>query len=133
MIGIDTNVLLRYLLADDGRQSPRAVRLIDRECSPTNPALVSNVVLAEAVWYLDIKLKRPKQEMIDALWAILDNPHLAFENSDALELALQEYELGPADFADYLVGMIAAARGAASTVTFDRDAAKRPPFTLLTP
>jgi predicted nucleic-acid-binding protein len=133
LIGIDTNVLLRYLLDDDGDQAPRAIRLIDQECSPTSPALVTNAVLAEAVWYLDLRLKRPKREIIDALWALLDNPHLAFEDSDAVENAVQEFEVGPADFADYLIAMSAAAHGATTTATFDQDAAKRPPFSLLTP
>jgi predicted nucleic-acid-binding protein len=131
VIGIDTNVLLRYILEDDGDQSPRAGKLIDRECSPEDPALVTNIVLAEAVWFLDLKLKRPKSQIVEVLWAILDNAHLAFENADAVEQALQEYETGPADFADCLIAMTADANGASSTATFDKDAAKRPPFQLL--
>ncbi len=89
MIGIDTNILLRYVLHDDGVQSPRAVKLIDQECAPDNPALVTTIVLVETVWYIDQKLGRPKGEIVDMLWALLDNLHMTFESPDALEKAVR--------------------------------------------
>jgi len=131
MIAVDTNILLRYVLADDTKQTARVTRLIDRDCAPDRPALLPNVVLAEAIWYISQRLKRPKPEIVEMLWALLDNLHLTFESRSAVEQAVQEYETGPADFADYLIGTTAAACGATPTFTFDRDAALRAPFALL--
>ena len=67
MIAVDTNVLLRYVLSDDHKQSPLAVHLIDKNCSPQNPALVPDIALAEVAWVLIRKRKRPKSEIVEML------------------------------------------------------------------
>ena len=131
MIAVDTNVLLRYVLSDDHDQSPLAVELIDKNCSLQEPALVPNIALAEVVWVLIRNRKRPKFEIVEMLWDLLDNAHLTFESRDAVERAVEEYEAGPADFADYLIATSAAVHAASPTYTFDVDAARRPPFKLL--
>lgn len=131
MIAVDTNVLLRYVLSDDYDQSPLAVELIDKNCSLQDPALVPNIALAEVVWVLIRNRKRPKFEIVEMLWDLLDNAHLTFESRDAVEQAVEEYEAGPADFADYLIATSAAVHDASPTYTFDVDAARRPPFKLL--
>lgn len=131
MIAIDTNVLLRYLLNDDGLQSRAARRFLNETCSTSDPAFVHDVVLAEIVWVLRRKPSSNRQEIGGTLRKILGNEHLAFSDEGAFAAAIDAYELGPADFAEYLVAASARNRGVAPTVTFDRDAAKSPAFMLL--
>ena len=52
MLGVDTNVLIRYLIRDDQPQYEKARRLIDREVTKGEPVLVSLLVLLEAEWVL---------------------------------------------------------------------------------
>lgn len=89
MIGIDTNVLLRYLLDDDITQSPIARDLI---ASHTD-VLVSNVVLAEAVWTLTGKKYRAKPvDIIRTLNLLFQEPAIVFENAQTVWSALQMFE-----------------------------------------
>jgi len=131
MIGIDTNILLRYVLDDDDGQARAARRLIDRACSPLEPALVHAVVVAELVWVLQGRGAGARTEISRTLRELLDNAHLAFRDSDALAAAVDAYEEGPADFPEYFIAASAQARGAVTTYTFDRDAARSPALSLL--
>jgi predicted nucleic-acid-binding protein len=130
VIAVDTNVLLRYLLDDEASQSKAARHLLDETCSASDPAFVHDAVLAEIVWVL--RRKRPaRQEIATMLRHILDHEHLAFADEAAFAAAIDAYERGPADFAEYLVAASARNRGMMPTVTFDEAAAKSPAFLLL--
>ena len=61
MIGVDTNIVLRYLLVDDIKQHRMAVKLIDESCSEHEPAFISDVVLAEIAWFLTRRLRLPRE------------------------------------------------------------------------
>lgn len=131
MIAIDTNVLLRYLLNDDDTQSEAARGLLDETCSRSDPAFVHDVVLAEIVWVLKRKMTGGRRNIVETLRKLLDNEHLAFSDEGALAAAIDAYEAGAADFAEYLVAAGARSHGAAPTYTFDADAAKSPAFVLM--
>lgn len=131
MIGIDTNILLRYVLADDAAQHRLAARLVDETCSEDEPAFVSEIVLVEAVWYLVKKQRRPKREVVDLLFALADNAHLCFPDESAHLAAVNAYAEGRGDFAEYLIAASNAARGVPKTFTFDKDASKDGALTLL--
>jgi predicted nucleic-acid-binding protein len=132
MNGIDTNVLLRYLLEDDAKQTPLAIDFVDHRCSTSEPALVADVVLAETVWFADRKLRRSRQEVVTMLFDILDNAHLTVSDEETVLAAINAYAEGPGDFADYLVAATNRARGANTTFTFDEKAARNGALTLLT-
>lgn len=132
MIAIDTNVLLRYLLDDDDAQSQAARRLVDETCSSLDPAFVHDVVLAELVWVLKRNPSSGRPKTVQTLRSLLENEHLAFSDDSAIAAAIDAYEAGPADFADYLVAAGARSHGATPTYTFDLDAAKSPAFVLMT-
>ena len=132
MIGIDTNVLLRYLLVDDPVQHLLASRLIDVTCSPAKPAFVSEVVVAEVVWFLAKKLRRPKSEVVGALFDIADHAHLRLRDELAHLAATNAYAEGGGDFAEYLIAATNAACDADPTFTFDKRAAKKGHLLLLT-
>ncbi len=132
MIGIDTNIVLRYLLADDGPQHQLAAKLIDENCSPHEPAFISDVVLAEIACFLTRRLRLSRAKVVDHLTALLNNSHLLFANSVAALLAVIAYRDGRADFADYLVAALNREHGVDRIFTFDQDAARDGALVLLT-
>jgi predicted nucleic-acid-binding protein len=123
MIGIDTNVLVRYLAQDEPAQSRRATALIERECSESEPGFVGLVVLAELVWVAETCYSASRAEQGQIVRRILETRQLIVQEAETVWQALRAFEQGKADFADCLVERTAAAVGCARTVTFDKAAA----------
>jgi predicted nucleic-acid-binding protein len=131
MIGVDANVLLRHILDDDTLWSERASRFLEDFCAPSRPGYVSTVTLAEVAWVLRRRKSYSKASLTKALDAILSDENLAVAERDAVVAALEAFRNGSADFADYLVGELNAAAGAAPTYTIDKPALKHPLFAPL--
>lgn len=124
MIGLDTNVVIRFLAQDDDVQAPLANRLMGR-LSRESPGFVSSVVLAEISWVLARAYKTPRAELATIIEGLLRAAELVVENADAAYRALALYQASPsAEFADALITEIAALAGASETVTFDKAAAR---------
>jgi predicted nucleic-acid-binding protein len=124
MIGLDTNVLVRYIVQDDAVQSPRATRFIEKECSAAHPGYVGLVTLAELVWVSESCYDATRVEIAGLLRRILGTKQLRVQEAETVWKALRLFETGKADFADFLVENIARGAGCTSTVTFDKTAAK---------
>lgn len=124
MIGLDTNVLLRYIVRDDAAQAKAASRLIEGRCSKEEPGHVAQVVLAELAWVLGRGYGYTKAEVVKVLLAILSSAELRVQESATAWAALRAFQSGQADFADYLIGAVNEACGCATTCTFDKRAAK---------
>lgn len=124
MIGIDTNVLVRYIAQDDRAQSARATAFIERECSAATPGFVGLVVLAEVVWVSESLYAADRQEISDIVRRILSIKQLVVQDAETAWKALRLFESGKVDFADCLVACSALAAGCESVVTFDRQAAQ---------
>lgn len=124
MIGIDTNVLVRYIAQDDPTQSKRASRLIEHECSAASPGFISLIVLVELVWVSESCYDASHDEVAEIVKRILSTRQLVVQNAEIAWKALRLFESGKADFADYLVERIAATAGCSGVVTFDKAAAK---------
>jgi predicted nucleic-acid-binding protein len=131
MIGIDTNVLVRLIVADDARQTTAARNFIRDRCTSEDPGFVSSVVLAETAWTLAAGYGYTRQQIADAIEAIMETVQLQIESSIDASAALIEYRTGPADFADCLIGQMNRSASCTHTVTFDREAAKLSGFKLL--
>jgi predicted nucleic-acid-binding protein len=132
MIAVDTNVLLRIFVADTPKQTAAVRRLIDGAREQSVLVFVSSLVLAELCWALKSIYRWHKRDMLEALQAILDNEVFLVAERDAAEIALDTWRTGKADFADYMIAAIARHAGAATTYTFDIEAAvTRPALTLL--
>ena len=117
MIGLDTNVMVRYLTKDDETQWRKAVNVINQSES----CFICNVVLCEMVWVLQGKPYRYSQaEIMKTLELMLQSPKFDFENRSIIYQALSATKQGKADFADYLIGAVNHHQGAIHTVTFDR-------------
>ncbi len=130
MIGLDTNVLVRYVLQDDPRQSQQASRLFD-SLSADSPGFVSVVVLVELAWVLGAGYKIPRAQLAAVLEALLRSKELVIDRADVVAQALQRFGSGGADFADALIERMATAAGCATTMTFDQGAAKAASMTLV--
>jgi predicted nucleic-acid-binding protein len=128
--GIDTNILIRYIVADDPAQFRAATRFIEHECSPQDPGFINSVVLAEVVWVLESSYQLPRLAIVDALRLLLGASQLSIEEVEDARAALQEYEDG-ADFSDSLIAASNARAGCEYTATFDRRAATRNGFQLI--
>lgn len=131
MIGIDTNVLVRYLAQDDPKQSPVATRFIESRLSADNPGFVSAVTLCEIAWVLAESYGADRKRIRDTVESLLATKQLVLEQAELVWKALRAWEGVAADFSDALIGQLAIARGAEKTVTFDRTAARLPGFELL--
>lgn len=124
MIGLDTNVLVRYVVQDDATQARAASRLIETRCTAENPGFVSLLVLAELVWVLERAYRYARNQVTEVLNGILTSAELKAEQPDLARRALIAYGDGPADFADYLIGHVNAESGCSTTATFDKRAVK---------
>jgi predicted nucleic-acid-binding protein len=122
MLGIDTNVLVRYLTRDGQSQYERARRLIDREVAKGKPVLVSLLVLLETEWVLRSRYEMGKTDMLLALSALLDTADLAFEDEPSVEAAVYSWKDATADFADCLIEARNRRLGCRATATFDSKA-----------
>lgn len=124
MPALDTNVLLRYIVQDDAAQCASAVRLIRQCVGAGEPLFVPVTVALEVEWVLRASYGFTKDEVMAALSALLSAAELTFESERALEVALQLYRDGSADFADGLHIALAAQAGEVPLWTFDRRAAR---------
>jgi predicted nucleic-acid-binding protein len=131
MIGLDTNILVRYLVPDDPDQHERAVRFLARRLSPETPGFINRIVLCELVWVLKAVYRYPKALIVTNLSALFSAPALVLEGGDEAREALHLYCQHGADFSDCLVGLVNDHAGCRATRTFDTDAARLPHFRLL--
>ena len=121
MIGLDTNVLVRYLIQDDPAQALLATKLIEENCSKHSPGRLSLVVLCELVWVLRGAYRYPKKNIVNALAQLLITSELEVENEPVARLSLDAYNNGAADYADYVIGFLNIASGCDVTYTFDQN------------
>lgn len=131
MIGVDTNVLVRFLTQDDPEQALLASRFLENHCSRHNPGLINRIVLCELVWVLETAYDYPRTTVADVLERLFRTAQLVLEEPENTWSALRAYREGKADFADCLLGLINRSAGCEITVTLDRKAARLPYFTLL--
>lgn len=124
MIGLDTNVVVRYIVQDDAEQARAASNVIEQQCTEERPGFLSLVVLAELVWVLERAYGYRRAQLVDVLEAILAASELQIESPDLVLSAILDYRNGSADFADYLIGRVNALHGCEATMTFDARAAR---------
>ena len=123
MIGLDTNVLIRYVAQDDPKQSPKATRLIE-SLTVDAPGYVSFVSVIELVWVLTSCYASTKSEICEVLQTLLRTKEIVVANAGTVWKAVRLFKEEKADFADCLIERSANEAGCGYTITFDRDAAK---------
>ena len=128
MLGLDTNVLVRFLVRDHKAQFERARRLIKREVGAQKKVLISLVVLLETEWVLRSRYSLQKNQIMDAVSGLLDAAELELEDEPTIEEALYHWKNSAVDFADCLIGARHRRLGCRATATFDARAVKLPGF-----
>lgn len=130
MIGLDTNVLVRYIMQDDRKQSPMATQLIE-SCTDTNAGYVTLVSVIELVWVLSLSYDLRREQVAQALEALLRSRQLLVEQTDQVLRALRVFKTSKADFADCLIERLTSHAGCEKTMTFDLGAVKHAGMTLV--
>jgi len=130
MIGLDTNILVRYLAQDDPIQSPLATDIIEFRLTEENPGFISIVAMVETVWVLDRAYGLADDEIAAALERMLQADTLVVENEQEVFTATIALKKRGGSFADALIGALGARAGCSRTLTFDKTALKLPGFEL---
>jgi len=128
MIGIDTNVLVRFLVRDDETQFEKAQRLIRREFGRGETVLISQLVLLETEWVLRSRYALAKNDIVRAFSGLLDSEEFTIEDEASVEQALFLWKDSPAEFADCLIGLRHLKLGCGATASFDARALRLPGF-----
>ncbi|MFP5462378.1 MAG: PIN domain-containing protein [Gammaproteobacteria bacterium] len=131
MIGLDTNVLVRYVMQDDPKQARKATELIEGLSSEV-PGFVPLVALVELVWVLSSSYRLSRGQVAETLDLLLRSREIVVDRADLVLQAQRRFASGGADFSDCLIERIAHDQGCASTMTFDVGAARTAGMTLIT-
>ena len=131
MIGLDTNVIVRYIAQDDPRQSSAATRLMEKTLSVDEPGFVALVTMCEIAWVLSECYGADRARIGSVLRGLLETRQIVVESAELAWRALRAWEGSAADFSDALIAEVAVAAGASKVLTFDKAAAKLPSFALL--
>jgi predicted nucleic-acid-binding protein len=131
MIGLDTNVLVRYLAQDDPTQSAAATELFERRLSEQEPGFVSIVAVTETAWVLERAYGLSNRDIAAAIEGVLQTAVLVVESEQEVFGAMIALKEGTGSFADALIAALGEKAGCSHTVTFDRGARRIPGFELL--
>jgi predicted nucleic-acid-binding protein len=131
LIGLDTNVVIRYLVQDDKKQSAAATRFIEKSLTTDAPGYINHISLCEIVWVLQRCYGVTKPQVRQIIEGLLTTKQLDVENVEVTWKALRAFDANSADFCDALIGQVNIHSGCENTVTFDKKAASLPGFDLL--
>jgi predicted nucleic-acid-binding protein len=131
MIGLDTNILIRYLTQDDPVQSAKATDILERRLTPKNPGFVSVVAMVETVWVLDRAYGLTAQEIATAVERLLQVEVLTIENEQEVFTSMVALKQRNGSFADALIAELGSRVGCTRTLTFDQKALRLPSFELM--
>lgn len=130
MIGLDTNILVRYLAQDDLDQAAKATKLMEKSLSDSDPGFISIVAMVETVWVLERAYGLSNREIAAAIERILATDVLIVQREQEVFTAMIALRNGHGSFADALIGALGAEAGCARTLTFDRKASRLSYFEL---
>lgn len=131
MIGLDTNVLIRYLTQDDPIQSPKATRIVERYFTEEETGFVSLASILETAWVLENIYALSAQRLAETIEKILQIRTLLVQNETEVHTAIFALKTGQASFADALIGALGTWAGCTSTLTFDKKASRLQGFELI--
>ena len=122
MIGLDTNVVVRYLTQDDPAQSKKASLLIENTLNEHNPGYISLIVLIEICWVLESCYDQKKSNLIEVIEGLLTTKQFQVERASIAHNALKKYRIGKGDFSDAVIETVCKEAGCEKTLTFDKKA-----------
>jgi len=122
MIGLDTNVIVRYITQDDPVQARKATRFIETKLSAVEPGFITLITLVEIAWVLESCYDQDTPKISNILQTLLTTRQLLIEKSDVAYLAMKRCTTAHGDFSDALIAVISEHAGCARVVTFDKKA-----------
>ena len=122
MIGLDTNVLVRYLTQDDPDQAARSTRVVERELTEDTPGFIGLVVLVETVWVLQRLYRASAEEIRETVTDLLGSRTIVVENRDVVTRALALSRQNSCGLADAIIAASASNAGCDKVISFDRGA-----------
>ena len=131
MVGLDTNVLVRYLAQDDIIQARQATQIIERQLTEGRPGFISLVTIVETAWVLDRVYGLSNREVAAAVERILQADTLLVQNEQEVFTAMTALKTGAGSFSDALIGALGEWAGCTATLTFDKKAKRLKQFQLL--
>jgi len=133
VIGLDTNVLVRFLVQDDPEQSAVANELFETRLTAAEPGFVSIVALAEAAWVLERSYRFPADRVAAAIERMVQAKTLVVQHEREVVAAATIGKEGGGSFSDAPIGALGLEAGCRATLTFDRRAARLPWFLPIRP
>ena len=130
MIGLDTDVLVRYIMQDDPKQSPKATVIVE-SLDGVGSAYITLVSMVELVWVLTVSCAFTRAQVSQALNGIIRTKQFKIENADQVIRALRVFKSGKSDFADCLIERSANSAGCVKTITFDVKSSKYAGMSLI--
>ena len=128
MIALDTNVLVRYIAQDGGKQADIATQIIEAQLSEAEPGFVSLPVICELVWTLRTGYKRSRSDVGAAIILLMNARQLVVDQQDVIAKAINDDR---ADIVDAIIHLMGQSADCAKTVTFDGKFARLPGVELL--
>lgn len=132
MIGIDTNILLRWLIAPeegDIGSSRSEIDLVEKTILAKNSKFFVNpIVIAETTWIFEQKLKLDRATVAEVIARLLYSTNIVVGEADMVGDAHKIYQTSNIGFADCLIGAINSRAGCAYTLTFDKKASRQSGF-----
>ncbi len=122
MIGLDTSVLIRYIMQDDKKQSAKANSLIETQLSERDNGFVTIVTLIEIEWVLESCYNKSKQDFIDLINILLTTKQLRVQDSASVHRALTLYKNAKCEFSDAMISVLCKDVRCQVVMTFDKKA-----------
>ena len=130
MIAVDSNVIVRFLVRDDEKQSAVVYKHLKRAEAARERFFIPLAVLLETIWVLQSVYDKSRAQILDAIQDLRQMPVFEFERDEVVERVVSDGRTGKADLSDLLIAHSARASGCESGITFDKRAAKLPFFNL---
>jgi len=131
MIGLDTNILVRYITQDDPAPSRTAAQEIEKGLSAGQMFFIADIVMCELVWVLETAYGYDRREIAPVLDKILRTKQFQFANKELLWQSVADYRNRKGDFSDHLIGRAGNKAGSSETLTFDAGLKDNPVFRVL--
>lgn len=131
MKGIDTNILVRFLVADDEFQAEKVYDIFKEAESNKNELFVPILVILELIWVLESAYEISREEIVDSISELLLMPILKFENQSVVQQFIHTAQGNRYDLSDLLIARSAAEQGCEAVITFDKKASKHTLFELI--
>lgn len=131
MIALDANLLVRLLTNDEPRQAAKVESWLEGHATAKAPAYIDHVVLCELAWVLERAYGYAREQVGEAVSAVLEHDQFKVEAPAMVRQALVSHRTGPAGFSDCLLAARTQAAGCDTVLTFDKRASRASTHTLL--